>query len=213
MASTTRFSPSSYPTLSFHVGNDTEMAWAVKGGTDMPSVSCCVFGMVIVTAVLIVSAWTRGGVLRFRSSRSRGDRRREVEMEAGVRDEGEMYRVIRVNGGRRLAVTNVSRGYLIFETSLSSSNLILTAWAPARLAPETRWPFPASSSDSDSALFAARTLSFIPSTKLLLNWFDSRNMEDGAPLKSASMEALDWQMYRTLSLQPHGFGNERVRIW
>ena len=118
MASMTRFSPSSYPTLSFHVGKDTEMAWAVKGGTDMPSVSCCVFGMVIVTAVLIVSAWTRGGVLRFKTNRQRGERRREVEMETGVRDEREMYRVIRVNGGRCLAVTNVSRGYLIFKTAL-----------------------------------------------------------------------------------------------
>ena len=129
-------------------------------------------------------------------------------METGVRDEGEMYRVIRVNGGRRLAVTNVSRGYLIFKTALISSNLILTAWAP-----EARWPFPASSSDSDSTLLVARTLPFIPSAKLLFNWLDIRNMDDGAPSKSASMEALDWQMYRTLSLQPHGFGDERVRIW
>ncbi|KAI1785958.1 rab-GTPase-TBC domain-containing protein [Ganoderma leucocontextum] len=27
------------------------------------------------------------------------------------------------------------------------------------------------------------------------------------------MDSLDWQAYRNLSLQPHGFGNERVRIW
>ena len=38
--STTRFSPSSYPTLSLQVGRDTEIACAVKGGTGKPKVSC-----------------------------------------------------------------------------------------------------------------------------------------------------------------------------
>ena len=37
MLSTTRFSPSSYPTLSFHVGNETEIACGVSGGTDVPN--------------------------------------------------------------------------------------------------------------------------------------------------------------------------------
>ncbi|TBU25435.1 rab-GTPase-TBC domain-containing protein [Dichomitus squalens] len=27
------------------------------------------------------------------------------------------------------------------------------------------------------------------------------------------LDAIDWQVYRNLSLQPHGFGKERVRIW
>ena len=27
------------------------------------------------------------------------------------------------------------------------------------------------------------------------------------------MDSLDWQAYRNLSLQPHGFGDERIRIW
>jgi hypothetical protein len=38
IASMTRFSPSSYPTLSRHVGRETEMACGVKGGTVWPSV-------------------------------------------------------------------------------------------------------------------------------------------------------------------------------
>lgn len=37
IASATRFSPSSYPTLSFHVGSDTEIACGVKGGTERPN--------------------------------------------------------------------------------------------------------------------------------------------------------------------------------
>ena len=36
IASATRFSPVSYPTLSLQVGSETEMAWAVKGGTAKP---------------------------------------------------------------------------------------------------------------------------------------------------------------------------------
>lgn len=36
MTSTTRFSPSSYPTLSAHVGNETEIACGVKAGTGAP---------------------------------------------------------------------------------------------------------------------------------------------------------------------------------
>ena len=35
--STTRFSPSSYPTLSLHVGRQTEIACGVNGGTGEPS--------------------------------------------------------------------------------------------------------------------------------------------------------------------------------
>jgi hypothetical protein len=35
--STTRLSPSSYPTLSSQVGKDTEIAWAVSEGTAEPS--------------------------------------------------------------------------------------------------------------------------------------------------------------------------------
>ncbi|RDX51704.1 hypothetical protein OH76DRAFT_1435124 [Lentinus brumalis] len=35
-------------------------------------------------------------------------------------------------------------------------------------------------------------------------------MENGAPQRP---EVLDWQALRTLSLQPYGFGEERVRIW
>ncbi|KAI0689903.1 rab-GTPase-TBC domain-containing protein [Cerioporus squamosus] len=35
-------------------------------------------------------------------------------------------------------------------------------------------------------------------------------MEDGAPQR---LEDLDWQALRTMSLRPHGFGEERVRIW
>lgn len=36
--SITLFSPSSYPTLSFHVGRETETACGVNGGTGEPSV-------------------------------------------------------------------------------------------------------------------------------------------------------------------------------
>ncbi|KAH9916946.1 rab-GTPase-TBC domain-containing protein [Epithele typhae] len=40
-------------------------------------------------------------------------------------------------------------------------------------------------------------------------------MNDDIPPASQShpIDALEWQVYRTLSLQPHGFGEERVRIW
>ena len=43
-------------------------------------------------------------------------------------------------------------------------------------------------------------------------WTCYRNtgMEDGVHEKP---DELDWQALRTLSLQPHGFGEERVRIW
>ena len=54
MASTTRFSPSSYPTLSFQVGSDTEMACGVNAGTDAPSAIGA--SSVSVCVVLIVHA-------------------------------------------------------------------------------------------------------------------------------------------------------------
>lgn len=40
MASTTRTSPSSYPTLSAHLGNETEMACSVKAGIGLPRGFC-----------------------------------------------------------------------------------------------------------------------------------------------------------------------------
>lgn len=44
MLSMTRFSFSSYPTVSRHVGRDTDIAWGVNGGTTWPqgpSIATC----------------------------------------------------------------------------------------------------------------------------------------------------------------------------
>ena len=38
---------------------------------------------------------------------------------------------------------------------------------------------------------------------------DSADAQEHQP----PMDSLDWQAYRNLSLQPHGFGDERMRIW
>ena len=40
MAPITRTSPSSYPTLSAHLGNETEIACSVKAGIGLPRVFC-----------------------------------------------------------------------------------------------------------------------------------------------------------------------------
>lgn len=51
--SITLFSPSSYPTLSFHVGRQTEIACGVNGGTGEPSAA-------VVNVLVDIECATRG---------------------------------------------------------------------------------------------------------------------------------------------------------
>ena len=41
-----------------------------------------------------------------------------------------------------------------------------------------------------------------------------QEMQDGIHVETrTNMRPVDWQVYRNMSLQPYGFGEERVRIW